>query len=207
MIEKGYEMIFIIFFIGLIIGFMLNRIINEISFSISGHRSTNRNIAILIMFFSAFLFLISYFRFGLNIIFFKAVVLASILSIISFIDLKHGIIPNFMVIITLIIGMLFLLARDISFTSALFGMLLGGGLLFLLAIIPGAMGGGDIKFMFALGAFLGLDKALWSILLAFIIAAIISLFLLLFKLKGRKDVIPFGPFLALGSFISFLFIS
>jgi len=135
----------------------------------------------------------------------KALVLGSILIIISFVDLMHQIIPNFMVIITLVTGILFLMVGDISFASALLGMLLGGGLLFLLALIPGAMGGGDIKFMFALGLFLGLNKTLWSLFLAFIIAAIISGFLLLFKLKGRRDVIPFGPFLALGSFISFLF--
>lgn len=197
-------MIFIIILSGLIVGFFLNIIINEISFSISEHKSINRNTRILIMFLSVFLFLISYFRFGLEIVFFKAVVLISILIVISFVDFKHKIIPNFMVIITLVMGILFLLARDISLTSALLGMLIGGGLLFLLALIPGAMGGGDIKFMFALGAFLGLNKTLWALLLAFIVAAVISIFLLLFRIKERRDVIPFGPFLALGSLISFL---
>ena len=111
-----------------------------------------------------------------------------------------------MVIITLVTGILFLMARDISLTSAVLGMLIGGGLLFLLALIPGAMGGGDIKFMFALGAFLGLNKTLWALLLAFIVAAVISIFLLIFRIKERRDVIPFGPFLALGSLISFLII-
>lgn len=199
-------MIFIIFFMGLTAGILLNIITNEISFSISCRRGANSNMKILIMVFSVLLFLISFFRFGFNMVFVKSVVLGSILIIISFIDLKHEVIPNFMVIITLVMGIIFLVARDISLVSALLGMLVGGGGLFLLALIPGAMGGGDIKFMFAIGAFLGLNKTLWALFIAFIIAAIISGFLLLFRLKGRRDVIPFGPFLALGSLISFLVI-
>jgi len=199
-------MIYIIFFMGLSIGFLLNFIINRISFSISGTISGGKNRLILTILFNVLLFLICFFRFGFNILFFKAVVLVSILIIVSVVDLKHKIIPNFMVILTLAMGILFLLARDISFTSALLGMLVGGGLLFLLAFMPGAMGGGDIKLMFALGAFLGLNKTLGALIIAFIVAGVISAFLLLFKLKGRKDVIPFGPFLALGSIISFLFI-
>jgi len=191
---------------GLSIGFLLNFIINRISFSISGTISGGKNRLILTILFNVLLFLICFFRFGFNILFFKAVVLVSILIIVSVVDLKHKIIPNFMVILTLAMGILFLLARDISFTSALLGMLVGGGLLFLLAFMPGAMGGGDIKLMFALGAFLGLNKTLGALIIAFIVAGVISAFLLLFKLKGRKDVIPFGPFLALGSIISFLFI-
>lgn len=199
-------MIFIIFFMGLTAGILLNIITNEISFSISCRRGENSNMKILIMVFSVLLFLISFFRFGFNMVFVKSVVLGSILIIISFIDIKHEVIPNFMVIITLVMGIIFLVARDISLVSALLGMLVGGGGLFLLALIPGAMGGGDIKFMFAIGAFLGLNKTLWALFIAFIIAAIISGFLLLFRLKGRRDVIPFGPFLALGSLISFLVI-
>ena len=199
-------MIFIIILSGLLVGFFLNIFVNQISYSISEDKSTNKNTRILIMFLSVFLFLISYWRFGLKIVFFKAVILISVLIVISFVDLKHKIIPNFMVIITLVTGILFLMARDISLTSAVLGMLIGGGLLFLLALIPGAMGGGDIKFMFALGAFLGLNKTLWALLLAFIVAAVISIFLLIFRIKERRDVIPFGPFLALGSLISFLII-
>jgi leader peptidase (prepilin peptidase) / N-methyltransferase len=153
---------------------------------------------------SILLFLASFLRFGLNMIFIKAVVLSSILVVVSVIDLKHQIIPDRIVIITLIIGILSLLIGDISLKSSLLGMITGGSTLFLLAMIPGAMGGGDIKLMFAVGSFLGFEKTLWALLLAFIIASIVSLLLLLFRIKKGGDKIPFGPFLAAGSLISLL---
>ena len=99
--------------------------------------------------------------------------------------------------------MFFSFICDISFASSLIGMFVGGGVLFLLAFIPNAMGGGDIKWMLALGSFLGTQKVLIALFLAFIFAAVISILLLIFKIKGRKEFIPFGPFLAIGCFVSF----
>lgn len=210
-----------IFIIGLIMGFILNIIVNIISTNILIDKSKEKRnllkglkegiflkirfLNILIIFSTGLLFIISYFRIGFNIMFFKAVVFDCILIIVAFVDLKNNIISNNIVMITLITGALFFFTGDISFISAILGMLVGGGILFLLALIPGALGGGDIKFMFALGTFLGLSRTLKAILSAFVLAAFISILLLLFKIKGRKDHIPFGPFLALGSFIAFHF--
>lgn len=191
-----------LFLIGLIIGSVNNVIINKLSFNISTYRSERLNK--LVVFITGVVFLMSYIRFGLGIIFIKSVVLASILIITSFVDFKHQIIPDKLVLVTLIIGLIFLFSGDISLVSSLMGMLIGGGLLFLLALIPGALGGGDVKFMFALGSFLGYNKTLYALFFAFVLAAIISLLLLIFKIKGRRDHIPFGPFLAIGSFLSFL---
>lgn len=77
-------------------------------------------------------------------------------------------------------------------------------MLFLVDLIPNAIGGGDIKLMFSVGSFLGLNTTLWALLLAFIIYSIISIALILLKIKETKDYIPFDPFLSLGSFISLL---
>lgn len=145
-------------------------------------------------------------RFGITVLLLKAIVLDCILIIVSYIDFKYRIIPNKIVLITLILGIIFSFVGEISLTSALIGMILGGGMLFLLALIPNAMGGGDIKFMFAIGLFLGYQKVIWALLIAFISASIISLLLLIFKIKGPKEHIPFGPFLALGAFIAFHFV-
>jgi leader peptidase (prepilin peptidase)/N-methyltransferase len=71
--------------------------------------------------------------------------------------------------------------------------------------VPNALGGGDIKFMFAAGLYLGLYGVLRAIPAAFIAASIAGILLLLFKIKKAKEYIPFGPFLALGSFIAFYF--
>jgi leader peptidase (prepilin peptidase)/N-methyltransferase len=82
----------------------------------------------------------------------------------------------------------------------------GGGILLLLAILTkGGMGGGDIKFVAALGLWLGLKLTLLTLFLSFVIGGIGSLMLLAFKIKGRKDFIPFGPFIAIAAFISMLY--
>ena len=79
---EGDDMDIIIFFIGLIVGLLLNIIVNRISHSISA--SKNMNINVWVVFISGLLFLIPYLRFGLNMVFIKGVVLASILIIVSF---------------------------------------------------------------------------------------------------------------------------
>lgn len=192
----------VIFIIGLIIGSILNFIIDKISYSITKNKKKTAKIVIPIICGLAFEVLVL--RFGFTIILAKAIMMTVILIIISFIDLQHRIIPNFMVVIALVIGIIFSFIAKTSLIDTILGMIAGGGILFLLALVPNAMGGGDIKLMFAIGGFLGLNRTLWALLLAFIISSIISIILILLKIKGTKDYIPFGPFLSLGSFISIL---
>lgn len=194
----------IIFFMGVIVGSLLNVIINRISYRIDKEKGRNNNLNPWVLFISGGLFTILFLKIGMNIIFFKGIVLASILIIVSFVDIKHRVIPDYMVIVTVIIGAIFSFSGEISFVNSIVGMVVGGGILFLLALIPGALGGGDVKIMFGIGIFLGFNRTLWAVVLAFAFASVISIFLLVFKIKGRKDNIPFGPFLALGSCISFI---
>ncbi len=80
--------------------------------------------------------------------------------------------------------------------------------LFLLVVALAARGGfgmGDVKLGALLGAFLAFEG--WSILVvgivgAFLLGGAVSLVLLLFRLKGRKDAIPFGPYLVLGAYVA-----
>lgn len=198
-------MIGIIIISGLILGLFLRKIINIISLKIN-YKAEKKRIGFydyLIAFITCTVVLISFFKFGLSLLFFKAMFLDCILIVVSFIDFQHEIIPNSIVIVTLLVGIVFTFICDISFESAIFGMLVGGGILFLLALVPNSMGGGDIKLMFVLGSFLGTQKVLTALFLAFIFAATISFLLLVFRIKGRKDYIPFGPFIAIGCFVSF----
>lgn len=186
-----------IFISGLAAGFILKIIIDKIS----GCSFINY-FAILAC---GILFAISYLELGFNIRFAEALALDFMLILVSFTDFHLRIIPDRFVIITLIIGIFFYFITGMTFLNTFLGMLLGGGLLLLLALIPGAMGGGDIKFMFALGIFLSPYKVLLSLFFAFMISACVSILLLAFKIIGRKDHIPFGPFLSAGSFIAFHF--
>lgn len=215
-------MAIVVFFGGLVTGCFLSMIIEKISNIVANRKNnekfitmidskehkkctefTIRNIIVILI--SGLLFLISFLQIGLNVIFIQALVLNSILIVVSFVDIEHQIIPNKIIIFTLATGFLFSFIDNISFMNSIVGMVLGGGLLLLLALVPGVLGGGDIKLMFALGIFLGAKGVLLALFFAFVIASIISILLLLFKIKNRKDYIPFGPFLALGSFIAFHF--
>jgi leader peptidase (prepilin peptidase)/N-methyltransferase len=138
--------------------------------------------------------------------------LASLLIAIAGIDFDHQIIPDEMVVCGFILGGIYLLygyyigASSITLFSRAGGFLIGGGLFLLIAILSnGGMGGGDIKLMAMLGFWLGIQSILLIILLSFVIGAVISVFLLAAKIKGRKEAIPFGPFIAMAAFITICF--
>ena len=165
-----------------------------------------------IEFINGIIYIIIFYFYGLSLEFVFYSLLISALLTITLIDLKHKIIPDGILLSIFIITILYkstnylLFHIPISLMDSLLGFLLGGGLFFLLAIISkGGMGGGDIKLISVLGLILGLKKTLLNILLSFIIGAFISLILLCFKKKGRKDVIAFGPFINLAFIISLFF--
>lgn len=64
---------------------------------------------------------------------------------------------------------------------------------------------GDVKLMGVLGLFLGWKYTILCLLLSFIIGGVFSVFLLVLKIKGRKDTIAFGPWLVAGFFITTIF--
>lgn len=196
-------MIIIVFLTGLVIGFFLYEIIIRICRKASMYTYVRGNI--LSIFAYALCFTLSYIFLGTSYNFFKADILAALLVIISFVDIHTKTIPDYMVLITLSSGIILSLIGGTPVLDIFLGMLCGGGLLFILSLVPNSLGGGDIKLMFALGAYLGFQKTLYSAALSFIAASIASILLLIFKVYGRKDHIPFGPFLALGSFISLMF--
>ena len=92
----------------------------------------------------------------------------------------------------------------VSWVDSAIGIVVGGGIFW--AILEGSllltgregMGGGDVKLGAMLGAFLGWKVALLSIFLAVLLGGIVALVLLGSRTTGRKDPIPFGPFLAAG---------
>lgn len=80
---------------------------------------------------------------------------------------------------------------------------IGGFFLFLIIITKGkGMGGGDVKLGAFIGLVLGFPYALVAILLSFVTGAFFALSLIVLGKKSFGQVIPFGPFLVLGSFIA-----
>jgi len=131
-----------------------------------------------------------------------------ILIIISFIDLKERIIPDVLSLPFIAVGfILSFFIRILSPVDSLLGILAGGGSLLIIAIVGSklfkkeAMGGGDIKLAAMIGAFLGWKLTLLALFLGFFLGSIIGVVVLVTS-KNKSDVLPFGPFIALGTFIS-----
>lgn len=79
------------------------------------------------------------------------------------------------------------------------------GLLVLALIAGGGFGFGDVKLGFFLGLYLGYHA--WGALIvgafaSFVLGGVVSVLLLLLRIKGRKDAIPFGPYMVVGSYVA-----
>lgn len=94
-----------------------------------------------------------------------------------------------------------------SFESLAIGSALGGGFFLLQYLVSKGrwIGGGDVRLGFMMGIWLGWPNILVALFLSYIFGAIISVGLLLFKKKEMTSEIPFGTFLAIGTFFSLYF--
>ncbi len=139
----------------------------------------------------------------------------SALIVITFIDIDFQIIPDLITIpgslISLVLGSFFikdpfLRVSMLGWKASLIGAAVGFGLFYGIAVLSrGGMGGGDIKMMAMVGALTGWKGVLLTTFAGSLLGSIIGISLMLFKGKGRKTKIPFGPFLAAGSAVSVLF--
>ena len=129
-----------------------------------------------------------------------AAALLAALVAITVIDLERQIIPDVISLPGIVAGVLASLASGrVPWLDSLLGILVGGGL-FLVIILAsgGGMGGGDMKLGAMLGAFLGWKVVLLSVFVAVVVGGALAVVLLSTGVRGRKDPIPFGPFLAAG---------
>ncbi|MTI81178.1 MAG: prepilin peptidase [Firmicutes bacterium] len=128
----------------------------------------------------------------------------SILIAVTVIDIYHQIIPDKILLVGSLIGLPFIILSSFNqFISGIIGFFVAGLILLVIAVVSkGGMGGGDIKLAAVIGLFLGWQNALLALFISFLAGGLIGIFLLVTKLKGRKDAVPFGPYLALGGLIS-----
>jgi len=147
------------------------------------------------------LFAAVYLRFGHTVLLYKVLLLTPVLITVTFIDLRHYIIPDKVTVFALAGGVVLnVFTRDLTLVSSLLGLTSAAGFLLLIAIVSrGGMGGGDIKFAAVIGLFLGWPNGLFAVFLGCMLAGLAGIVLLLTRIKGRKDAIPFGPFLCAGA--------
>ncbi len=128
------------------------------------------------------------------------------LIVITFIDFDHQIIPDVISLPGIAVGFLAsLLPGSPTWIDSAIGLLVGGGILW--AIAEGylwltgreGMGGGDVKLLAMIGAFLGWKAIPVTLMIASLSGTLIGVILMLRRGEGRQLAIPFGPFLALGA--------
>jgi len=160
---------------------------------------------------TALLALLLFLKFGLTLNFLVFFIFTAILIVISFIDLDHQIIPD---VLSLPGIPIFFLAAifivKIPWHEAVIGLLIGGGMLFLIAFIyqfitkREGMGGGDIKLLAMIGGFLGWKSLIFILLFSSFAGALVGLALMIIKKKDMKYAVPFGPFLSAAA-VAFIF--
>ena len=137
--------------------------------------------------------------------------IAALLTI-TFIDLDHQIIHDVISLPGIPLGFAAsFFIPPITWMDSLIGLLVGGGSLYAVAwgyaLITGkeGMGGGDIKLLAMIGAFIGWKGVLVTIFMGSAIGTLAGLTAMLAEKKDMKMRIPFGPFLAMGAVISIFF--
>lgn len=142
--------------------------------------------------------------YGLSFESLAACVFVIILLCAAFADLQTGLIPDRLTYPGIIIGLV-LAWFTIGLKTALLGSLSFAVFFFIIAIASkGGMGGGDIKLAGVIGAFLGWQGALVTFVLASLLGGLAAGYLLARGKADRKSAIRFGPYLALGAFITLI---
>ncbi len=165
----------------------------------------------LVEFIMAGLFAIVVYQYGISWTTLEYLVFIFGLVTATFIDYDHMILPDEITLGGLAIGLIgAALNPERSFVEALFGVLFGGGILWLVAyvyfIFTGreGLGGGDIKLLAWIGALLGWKAIPFVILSSSIVGSVAGLIASKKNQNSLKTMIPFGPFLALGSILYIL---
>ena len=132
----------------------------------------------------------------------------SVLITIAFIDLDHRIIPDAISLPGIpIFFLLALLVPGMTWQDSAIGIAVGGGSLWLVAFLyerltgNAGMGGGDVKLLGMMGAFIGWKGVLFTVFFSSLTGSIIGITLMLVQKGNMKLAIPYGPFLATGGVV------
>ena len=151
-------------------------------------------------------------RYHLSYQYFLFLIFSTSLVIIGLIDLRHQIIPDIISLPGILFGLaVSIIFSHISWYDSLIGIIGGGGVFYLVAYVferltgKEGMGGGDIKLLAMIGAWMGWKAVPFVILFSSLIGIIIGGGSLLLLRQGLQTKIPFGPFLALGALLYLFF--
>lgn len=149
--------------------------------------------------------------YGFSYLFFLYVVLAGLLLLLSLIDLDIKEVPHSLLFAVLALGVMVFVFSFFSFSLSgtvwwehIVGAFVISLPLFILMMLTGGVGGGDIKLMFCLGLLLGFKLTVLSFFFGIIVAAVTAVVLRIACGKGGKYQLPLVPFLSLGAVVALL---
>lgn len=152
------------------------------------------------------LLVLGWFQFGATWAFVGFFLLISNLLVISVIDLHHQIIPDELSLSGMLVGFLFVWwTQTLSWWESALGIFLGAGMFFAVAWLyekftgREGLGGGDVKLLGMIGAWLGYQCLLPVVVIASALGSLVGVGILLRQKGNLKTAIPFGPFLAVGA--------
>ena len=169
------------------------------------------------------LFALLFWKFGLTGDYAITVFYTCVFLVLFVIDLEHQLILNVivypMMAVALVISFIHPFTADATnyihltnsttVNSGLNSLIAGAGafiLFFIIVIVSrGGMGGGDINMAGLIGLIVGYPQVFTAIMIAIITGGLVAIFLLVTKIKKRKEGIPFGPFLAVGAVVALLY--
>jgi leader peptidase (prepilin peptidase)/N-methyltransferase len=160
---------------------------------------------------TAALFVLHYVVFGWTPLLAVRLLFVSGMVALFAIDLEHHLLPDAITLPGIVLGLLASLFLPPGLRDAVIGMLLGGGVLWLIGEAyyryagEEGMGGGDVKMLAMIGAFLGWELVIVTLVFSSIAGSLIGLLLIVTRKGGLKYALPYGTFLAIAAVVASLY--
>jgi leader peptidase (prepilin peptidase) / N-methyltransferase len=148
--------------------------------------------------------------FGWSALLVPRLLFACAMVVLFAIDLEHHLLPNVITLPGIAIGLISSAVLPPGLVDALIGAAIGGGVLWLIGEAyyrysgHEGMGGGDVKMLAMIGAFLGWKLVLVTLVLSSFAGSLIGVAVIALKRGGMKYALPYGTFLALGALVASL---
>lgn len=154
------------------------------------------------------LFVLSFWLFGFSLAAVAASLFCAVLVFLFVYDVKYQLVPDVVTVPAIVVALpLQWWIFDYSFQSLLIGAAVGGGFFALQYVVSRGrwVGGGDIRMGVLMGVLLGMTGILVALFLAYVVGAVVALGLLATKRLTLQSKMPFGPFLAAATVVTFLY--
>ncbi|HWI48052.1 MAG TPA: prepilin peptidase [Rummeliibacillus sp.] len=153
------------------------------------------------------LFTLAYLQFGFTPELAVALLFISLLVIITVSDIAYMLIPDKVLLpFAVVLSICRVFSPLDPWWDAIVGAAVGFGILFIIAFVSkGGMGGGDIKLFFVIGLVLGFKLTIVALFMSAVIGLVAGVVQLMWQKKGRKQPIPFGPWIAVGSVLTYFY--